>query len=96
MDFTTVYLNESLEPLEGEVWLPVKGFEEYFKISNYGRLLNMGREFYAGWHGKQKMFIKKRIVLSYINPTGYIVSSMTKNGVEIKKDVHVLVAEHFL
>lgn len=96
MDFTTVYLNESLEPLEGEVWLPVKGFEEYFKISSYGRLLNMGREFYAGWRGEQKMVLKKRIVLSYINPTGYIVSSMTKNGVETKKDIHVLVAEHFL
>lgn len=77
--------------LENEKWAHVKGFEERFLISNYGRLISI--------NGKRKgvNFLKPVIQKS----TGYNATTLRKvehGGEWIKREVriHVLVAEHFL
>jgi hypothetical protein len=32
------YQNRSLEDMDGEIWKPVKGYEEYYLVSNLGRV----------------------------------------------------------
>ncbi len=37
------YLNRNLQNLPGEIWKPVKNFEELYEVSNYGRIKSLRR-----------------------------------------------------
>lgn len=71
-----------------EIWKPIKGFEEEYEISNYGRLKSI----------KQK---NSKIIKGYVEKHGYIhvVLTKMKNGKNVKyrsTRIHRLVAETFI
>jgi len=69
-----------------EVWKDVKGFEDYYQISNLGRL-------------KRKIGVqakKERILKQIDNGNGYKCVCLSKNGKILRMYVHRLVAINFL
>ena len=71
----------TFEPLDGEIWKPIKGFDGYF-VSNYGRI----------WSNKQK----SRYLGTYPDGCGYFHVRLYINGKQFDKLVHRLVAETFV
>lgn len=68
-----------------EVWLPVKGYEGLYSVSNYGRIKSLPR-----------YTTKGRILKPHTNKrNGYTYVSLSKNNVRATKRVHVLVMEAF-
>lgn len=69
------------EPLTGEEWKPIKGFDGYH-ISNFGRI----------WSDKQK----KRFLKAHKDGCGYVWVRLYINAKQYSKLVHRLVAEAFI
>lgn len=68
-----------------EIFVPIKGFESRFKISNTGKLLSMNGK----WKGD-------KIMPCSIGTSGYICCTLRdKPNIRIVR-IHTLVAEHFL
>ena len=80
-----IYKNLSLENLEGEIWLPIEGYENY-QVSNMGRLksLNYNRT-------KQEKILCQRIFKN-----GYLFVKLCKEGKIKTCSVHRLVANAFI
>lgn len=83
----------SLDDLEGEVWKDVKGYEDRFSISNYGRLKR--KECFS--HNIKKRHFKERII-TYRRQANvyYLVTKRIVGKKNLNKSVHRLVAEAFL
>lgn len=69
--------------MEDEVWKDIEGYENIYRISNYGRILSFTR--------KTPRILKKRI-----DHNGYIVADLYKNKKIQSLKVHRLVAQHFI
>jgi hypothetical protein len=67
--------------MEEEIWKPIKGYEEYYEISNKGRVRNI----------KTGQFKK-----ASVGKVGYPVVDICKNGKRKHKYLHRLLAEHFI
>lgn len=76
----------STESLEGEVWKPVKGFEQYFMVSCYGRIKSVPRI--------TRNY--ERIIKPFIGPRGYYEIHIFLNRQRIHKKVHRIVLESFV
>lgn len=76
-----------------EVWKPVKGFEGFYEISNYGRVKS--KERYVLCKNKPTK-IKGKILKFGINSSGYCFVIMVKDNIRKMHLVHRLVAEHFI
>lgn len=85
---------EHVESLEGEFWIPIKGYEGYYKISNMGRVLSE-RKFILRKNGT-KQFAKEQIVKPKPINSGYDIIVLHKNGRQKKFLIHRLVAEHYI
>ena len=70
-----------------ETWLPIKGFEGLYEVSNLGHVRSLNYK-NTGAVGELK--------LSYNPTTGYMYVTLRKNNMGISKLVHRLVAETFL
>ena len=70
--------------MEAEKWLPVKGFEPRFKISNHGRLLSIG--------GNKRGEV---LLKPHTNADGYFWACLKMAPKRRSTCVHVLVAEAF-
>jgi hypothetical protein len=73
------YSNINLESLEGEVWVPVHGYESLYEVSNLGRVKSLGRVHEVGNKGG----IRKReakILSQTLNVYGYLIVSLHKSG----------------
>lgn len=83
-----------LEPLEGEVWKPVVGFEGCYHVSNMGRVKSLERKV-PKWDGTRT--IHSRIMSPSVNRrTGYCSLNL-QNARRIKpRLVHALVLESFI
>lgn len=79
--FPEVWL--SLENLPQEEWRDVVGYENYYKVSNYGRVKSFKR-------GVQKIFHVAQ------DKDGYELVNLSGNGRSRNVGVHVLVAEAFI
>lgn len=77
-----------------EVWKPVKGFEDYYHISDLGRLKSLSRIVLK--KGKYAFFSKEKILIQTTNTRGYKRVILSVNSVKKTKMIHVLVAETFL
>ncbi len=82
--------------MENEIWKPIKGYENRYLISNYGRVISLARTFRA-----KDGFVRRypeRILKPSPNKTrGYIaVRLYDGEGSYLHKEIHVLVALHFL
>jgi hypothetical protein len=70
-----------LIPIEGEVWLPVVGYEQYYLISDHGRLFSL---------------IQNRPLKTTANVRGYIGTSLNIIKTRKSAMVHRLVAIAFI
>ena len=73
-----------------EIWKPIKGFEDYYEVSNMGRVRSKDRVTINGKHRKGK------VLKSPVGNTGYCVLPLCVDGKIQKKQVHRLVAEAFI
>lgn len=69
--------------INGEVWIPIKGYEGFYEISNLLRI----RTIFPVLRLKS-ISINKRL--------GYAYISLSKNGKEATFNIHRIVAEHFI
>lgn len=73
-----------------ETWKPIKGYEGYYAISNYGNVMSL--MFRNNRLSKPKL----SIVRQTDNGNGYLIVSLNINGKRKNHCVHRLVAEHFI
>jgi len=69
-----------------EIFLPIKGFEEYYEISNLGRVKSNYK-----WNNKVKGFLSPVVM-----KIGYYMVALSKDNKPKKCYIHRLVAEHFI
>lgn len=74
--------------LEGEIWKPVVGYEEFYDVSNFGRIRNKGWR--QGQH-KSNIIMKQRY-----NKGGYLAVSLIKDKKKKIYLIHRLVYEAFI
>jgi hypothetical protein len=86
---------QHIHSLEGEIWKPIAGYEGYYKVSNYGRIL-AERRLLVRKNGVIQ-FCKEQIVQAktVIN-SGYGIVNLHKDKHLQKFLIHRLVAEHFV
>ena len=65
-----------------EIWKKIKGYEDYYEISNFGRIKSLHRN---GLYLRQ-----------FRNNKGYLITQLSKNGNSKTFIVHRLVAETFI
>lgn len=83
-----------LEPLDGEVWRPVAGFEDCYHISNMGRVKSLERKATI-WNGLRT--IHPRIMSPSVNKrTGYHSLNLQLSRHVKTRLVHALVLEAFV
>jgi len=77
-------------------WKPIKGFETYYEISNFGEVKGLKREVFLG-KGRSKT-IEESIKIPQPNKKrgGYVYVLLYKHGQVFSHSVHRLVAKHFL
>lgn len=85
-----MYRNFSLDDIDGEIWKPIKGYEESYMVSNVGRVKSVFTSF-AEKTGKIRSH-KPRILRQHISSTGYLLADLF--GKTFK--VHRLVGEAFI
>jgi hypothetical protein len=77
-----------------EVWLPVKGYEGYYEVSNLGRVKSIERK--AKVCGGGFRIVKNRILKNSLNNTGYYRVNLKKKNKNNIYLVHRLVALGFI
>ena len=85
-----------VESLEGEVWMPVVGYEELYSVSNLGRVKRNARSWRSGRKGCRFKYLDESLVTQRMNAYGYKICTLCKDGVKKTKRVHVLVAMAFI
>jgi len=78
-----------------EIWRPVVGLEEYFKISNLGRIKRIKAHCYS--INQKKIIVREMDKI--LKPTldrGYLKINLSLNGKRCLKYIHRLVAEAFI
>ena len=81
--------------IENEIWKDIKGYENYYQVSNYGRIKSKARI----RKGKQKQFYltKEKILRAHVNKKrGYVQILLTKKAEQRLYLCHRLVAEAFI
>lgn len=73
-----------------EIWKSIKGYEEQYAISNFGRVRGLSRKDSMGRN------IKSSIIKPQRNKKGYLQVSLCKNGTCKTFTVHRLVADAFI
>lgn len=84
----------SLQDFPNEKWLPVKGYEQSYMISSYGRIKTIDRVLTFS-DGRVREY-KSRIIRTHRINQHYYVASLSQNQRRLMKDVHRLVAEAFI
>ena len=81
--------------MEEEIWKPIEGYEEYYSVSNKGRVKSNDRKV---WNGFGYYLKKGRILKNVLNPsTGYYhVVLCNGNSDKNTYTIHKLVAEAFV
>lgn len=79
-----------------ENWLPVTGFEDFYEVSNLGRVRSLDRIVRRGPDGSGYTVSPGRIRKLALNTNGYPCVPLSVDGRQHMKQVHRLVAEAFL
>ena len=84
--------------LAKEEWKNVKGYEELYMVSSYGRIRGKRRVVYGMIEGEmQPLYVQKPQILSPIDHgNGYLYITFIKDGVRKNHYIHRLVAETFI
>lgn len=79
-----------------EQWRAVVGYEGLYEISSYGNIRSLDRQV-VDKNGKRTRIFKGKALRNICSNTGYHHVSLHKNNVrEERRQVHRMVAEHFL
>ena len=76
-----------------EQWLPIKGYEGYYVVSNLGNVKSLGRMIIRN-NGRPQTF-QNRIMTQSVNSCGYLAVTLSKNGIQQTVCIHQLVWEAF-
>jgi hypothetical protein len=79
-----------------ELWLPIKGYESFYEISNLGKVKSLKRAENFFRKGKIIKRIRKEKILIPCYSKGYHIVSLCKDGKSEMKKIHRLVAIAFL
>ena len=77
-----------------EVWMDVKGYENYYQVSNLGRIKSLQR--WVDHKPGQYRLVKERILSPSVDNCGYLHVRLAKDGQYKLFKVHRLIAAHFL
>ena len=81
-----------------EIWMPIKGYENLYEVSNLGRVRSLGRTI----HGKARngtdadRFYKGKTLTPQGDRNGYLHVGLMKDGVVKIYRIHRLVAQAFI
>ena len=90
---SVLYVNPTLEDLDGETWYPLTHFENLYLISNYSRIKRLPRV----KTGKMDSFSKRTFIVRPKLCRGYLQVALSKFGESPKLYyLHRLVAETFI
>lgn len=76
-----------------EIWKDVKGFEQYYQISNIGNIRSKERTVQRGYG---LALIQAKMLHQVPNSRGYLRVVLKANGLHKRVFIHRLVAEHFI
>lgn len=80
-----------------EEWRDVKGYEGYYQVSNFGRVMGLPRKINRRVHGRLlQQSIHTRIFKPIAHTNGYHQVILSKNGDKRHFFVHRLVAQAFI
>lgn len=83
-----------MENFNEEIWKPVMGYEGYYECSNLGRVRSVDR--YVNNRHKNGLQFKRGQILKTASQRGYRILILSKEGKQVCKKVHRLVAESFI
>lgn len=78
-----------------EKWIPIKDYEEFYAISNFGNIKSLEKTWYFGCGRKAKKHQEERILKPTIAANGYLSMKLSKYGKAQTKFIHHLVWEAF-
>jgi len=81
------------EELANEIWLPIKGFEDYYEVSSLGRFRNKDRLLTRSNGVKQ--FTKSKVLKNNYYSNGYVQLILYVEKQRFNFLAHRVVAEHF-
>lgn len=76
-----------------EEWLPIKGYEGLYEVSNLGRIKSLERK---KWNGKSNHIWKEKILKFGTNGANYLAVNLYKNKKRKFITIHKLVATTFI
>jgi hypothetical protein len=76
-----------------EQWKPIKGYEGYYEISNFGKIKSL-RKFFTDSSGRNQGK-KERILVLGLNGNGYLGCHLSKENKTFMYRVHLLVWDYF-
>lgn len=77
-----------------EIWKDIPNYENYYKVSNFGRIKNVQR--YVKTKGDGLRLVKEKIRKPQIKSNGYQIATLSKNNILKTFSVHQLVALAFI
>jgi hypothetical protein len=75
-----------------EEWLPVRGYEGMYEVSNLGRVRSLQRAFLRNSH---PITVKARILRLGSGKNGYLLAYLCRDGIRWTTTVHSLVIDAF-
>lgn len=79
--------------MDEEIWKDIEGYEDYYQVSNMGRVKGLSRIIECKNGFRQ---LKERILTFMKDRDGYLKLSLSKDGISKQYIVHRLVAEAFI
>lgn len=86
----------NLTNLPNEEWKDIKDFEGLYQISNYGRVKRLQKILKSYLLNHNTNVLKPKICRCQLKHNKYLGVVLTKNGRKYNKQIHRLVAEHFI
>ena len=72
---------------EGEEWRDVVGYENLYKVSNFGRIVSLSRNI----QNRRNFVSKPRLLVPFHKTTGYLEVFLCKNGHRKHSVIHRIV-----
>lgn len=79
-----------------EIWKNIKGYEDRYQASNFGRFKSLYYEYFSGKENYIKKINPEYIMKETINVCGYKRIGLTKNGIQRIFASHRLIAKTFI